>query len=64
MALFSAFFRLIRWPNLVFIALTQALFYFFVILLSFHQFLGANDEHLLRLPLFVCLTVSSVLIAA
>jgi 4-hydroxybenzoate polyprenyltransferase len=28
MKLLSAFFRLIRWPNLVFIALTQALFYY------------------------------------
>src|SRR5690349_13793513 len=28
MKLFSAFLRLIRWPNLVFIILTQALFYY------------------------------------
>lgn len=32
MKLFYAFFRLIRWPNLVFIALTQSLFYYCIIL--------------------------------
>ncbi|RYZ49567.1 MAG: ubiquinone biosynthesis protein UbiA, partial [Chitinophagaceae bacterium] len=33
----SAFFRLVRWPNLVFIALTQALFYFCIYLPLFRQ---------------------------
>lgn len=37
MNLISAFFRLIRWPNLVFIALTQALFYFCIYLPLFQQ---------------------------
>ncbi|MDQ6610744.1 MAG: geranylgeranylglycerol-phosphate geranylgeranyltransferase, partial [Bacteroidota bacterium] len=37
MNLGSAFFRLIRWPNLVFIALTQSLFYFCIYLPLFHQ---------------------------
>ena len=37
MNLVSAFFRLVRWPNLVFIALTQALFYFCIYLPLFHQ---------------------------
>lgn len=37
MNLISAFLRLIRWPNLVFIALTQALFYFCIYLPLFHQ---------------------------
>ena len=31
MNLLAAFFRLIRWPNLVFIALTQILFYYFIL---------------------------------
>jgi 4-hydroxybenzoate polyprenyltransferase len=30
MRILSAFFRLIRWPNLVFLILTQVLFYFFI----------------------------------
>ncbi|HVF97870.1 MAG TPA: geranylgeranylglycerol-phosphate geranylgeranyltransferase [Flavisolibacter sp.] len=37
MNLVSAFFRLVRWPNLVFIVLTQALFYFCVYLPLYHQ---------------------------
>lgn len=37
MNLVSAFFRLVRWPNLVFIALTQALFYFCIYLPLYHQ---------------------------
>ena len=31
MNLLAAFFRLIRWPNLVFIALTQTFFYYFIL---------------------------------
>jgi 4-hydroxybenzoate polyprenyltransferase len=37
MTLAGAFLRLVRWPNLVFIALTQALFYFCVYLPLFEQ---------------------------
>jgi 4-hydroxybenzoate polyprenyltransferase len=37
MKLVSAFFHLIRWPNLVFIALTQALFYFCIYLPLYQQ---------------------------
>lgn len=37
MKLVSAFFRLVRWPNLAFIVLTQALFYFCVYLPLYHQ---------------------------
>src|SRR5689334_11774190 len=36
MNLVKAFFRLVRWPNLVFIVLTQALFYFCIYLPLFH----------------------------
>jgi 4-hydroxybenzoate polyprenyltransferase len=53
MALFSAFLRLIRWPNLVFIGLTQVLFYYIVVQPSdFAPFL------------FGCLCAASILIAA
>ena len=61
----AAFFRLIRWPNLVFIFVTQALFYRFVLLPSY--LLGGtviHFEHLLNTRLFWLLTASSVLIAA
>ena len=59
----AAFFRLIRYPNLVFIALTQSLFFFIIQKPSFNKStrglsaqLGDNDFYLLLL--------SSVLIAA
>lgn len=55
MNLVSAFFRLVRWPNLVFIALTQALFYFCIYLPLFHQ-PGTGK--------FILLVLASVLIAA
>jgi 4-hydroxybenzoate polyprenyltransferase len=55
MNLISAFFRLIRWPNLVFIALTQALFYFCIYLPLFHQ---------LATTKMVLLILASVFIAA
>ena len=53
MPLLSAFLRLVRWPNLVFIGLTQVLFYYIVIL-------PINLAPLL----FVCLCAASILIAA
>jgi 4-hydroxybenzoate polyprenyltransferase len=58
--LLAAFFRLVRWPNLVFIFLTQVLFYY-VILLSGY---GLSQPHKLTTLLFYLLTASSVLIAA
>jgi 4-hydroxybenzoate polyprenyltransferase len=65
MQLIGAFFRLIRWPNLVFIFLTQFLFYYFILVPGF----GMGAETLLFHPalrpdLFYLLTLSSVLIAA
>ncbi len=62
----TAFFRLIRWPNLVFIGLTQVLFYLCVILPTFARLpvqAGAMAQPL-TLILLVCLSLSSVLIAA
>lgn len=58
----AAFFQLIRWPNLVFIVLTQVLFYFVV----FYSILEpGNDDYLFdRTGLFFLLIAASVLIAA
>jgi len=67
MQLIGAFFRLIRWPNLVFILLTQHLFYSFILAPSF----AGESAHgqmvhplMLRPVLFYLLALSSVLIAA
>ncbi|MES2848031.1 MAG: geranylgeranylglycerol-phosphate geranylgeranyltransferase [Bacteroidota bacterium] len=63
MKLTGSFLRLIRWPNLVFIALTQALFYYAVILpvlpSSYYEYTKK-----LTLPVFMVLIAASVLIAA
>src|SRR5437764_15480793 len=59
----SAFFRLIRWPNLIFISLTQSLFYFCIIIPSFYQAHPVH-ENILQLYDFILLSLSSVLIAA
>jgi 4-hydroxybenzoate polyprenyltransferase len=59
----GAFFRLIRWPNLVFIFLTQWLFYRFISLPSFPA-ADPGFQPLLRPVLFYLLSLSSVLIAA
>jgi 4-hydroxybenzoate polyprenyltransferase len=61
MGLLSAFFRLIRWPNLLFIGLTQVLFNCFVIVPSFAA-MGIPNQT--RPALLVLLALSSVLIAA
>ena len=60
----KAFFRLIRWPNLLFIALTQMLFYYFI--LPFVYFENHPGYQSIRLsePLFYLLVTASVLIAA
>jgi len=58
-----AFFRLIRWPNLLFIALTQSLFYFCILIPSFYQGNPAH-ENILKPEDFMLLSLSSVLIAA
>lgn len=58
MKLIGAFFRLIRWPNLLFIILTQVLFYYCILLPSLDR---APKLDLLH---FALLVLSSVLIAA
>ncbi len=59
----AAFFRLIRWPNLIFIALTQSLFYFCILIPSFYEGFPVR-ENILKLNEFLLLSLSSVLIAA
>ncbi len=59
MKLFAAFFRLIRWPNLVFIIITQLLFYYCIYVPMPAQHPGQND-----FMLFCLLILASVLIAA
>jgi len=63
MKLFTAFLRLVRWPNLIFIALTQLLFFYCVIVpslpASFFQ-----QYYTLTPRLFYLLVIASVLIAA
>ena len=63
MKLIAAFFRLIRWPNLLFIALTQIFFYYFVLHASVINESGENFIKQ-RSSLFILLVISSVLIAA
>src|SRR5450755_3129811 len=59
----TAFFRLIRWPNLLFIALTQSLFYFCILIPSFYQGHPVL-ENILKPRYFALLSLSSILIAA
>lgn len=62
MKLISAFFRLVRWPNLVIIAVTQLLFYISFI----HPVYGNNEDaySLFTGTHFILLIISSLLIAA
>ena len=61
MKLVIAFFRLVRWPNLVFIVITQCLFYYLVVIPVFNK---NNATPVLSPLLFWFLVFSSVLIAA
>src|SRR5688572_14607727 len=56
-----AFFKLIRWPNLFFIALTQALFHFCILLPIFSN---AGSPAVFNIPLLGWIIAASVLIAA
>jgi 4-hydroxybenzoate polyprenyltransferase len=63
MKLTAAFLKLIRWPNLLFICLTQLLFYYcFVYPPYSHQF--ADYKNVLTPGLFYLLALASLLIAA
>lgn len=57
----GAFLQLIRWPNLVFIALTQVLFQYCLLLPIFKK---ANAEPVINDPTFFVILAASVLIAA
>lgn len=62
MYLLKAFFKLIRWPNLVFILITQTIFYYSFIFFSIS---GVNNPQIRLKPvLFVLLAIASVLISA
>ncbi len=61
MKLIPAFFRLIRWPNLVFIVLTQALFYYGILLPVFKDYQAVPS---LSQKFFWLMVIASVLIAA
>jgi 4-hydroxybenzoate polyprenyltransferase len=61
MKLVTAFLRLIRWPNLVFIVVTQCLFYYLITIPVFKSY---NTVPVLTETLFWCIVASSVLIAA
>lgn len=63
MKLLQAFLRLIRWQNLVFIVLTQLLFYYCIELPAYHA-QSINNAWFLTPVLFVWLSIASVLIAA
>lgn len=63
MKLTGSFLKLIRWPNLLFIALTQALFYYAVVLPVLPgAYYGLSKK--ITLPVFSLLILASVLIAA
>lgn len=64
MKLIIAFFKLIRWPNLVFIALTQFLFWQFILPFAFKASLPLQESKLLSPSLFWMLVIASVCIAA
>ncbi|MFZ4057632.1 MAG: geranylgeranylglycerol-phosphate geranylgeranyltransferase [Ferruginibacter sp.] len=59
----AAFFRLIRWPNLIFIALTQSLFYYCIIVPSLPESYRSLQYRFTD-HLFFLLMAASILIAA
>ena len=60
----AAFFRLIRWPNLVFIAITQILFRYFILDFVYEQNHPGYEQIKLSEKLFYLLVLASVCIAA
>jgi 4-hydroxybenzoate polyprenyltransferase len=60
----AAFFRLIRWPNLVFIAITQILFRYFILGFVYEQNHPGYEQIKLSEKLFYLLVLASVCIAA
>ena len=64
MKVIAAFIRLIRWPNLVFIALTQILFRYFILDFVYQHNHPGYESIKLSENLFYLLIVASILIAA
>jgi 4-hydroxybenzoate polyprenyltransferase len=60
----TAFFRLIRWPNLLFIVLTQMMFRYFILPFVYEQAHPGYESIKLSEPLFYLLVAASVCIAA
>ncbi|WP_212002749.1 geranylgeranylglycerol-phosphate geranylgeranyltransferase [Chitinophaga sp. HK235] len=61
MKLWAAFFKLVRYPNLIYIALTQFLLQYCVVAPVLHS---TGEEPSLSVPQFILLSLSTVLIAA
>lgn len=60
----TVFFRFIRWPNLLFIALTQALFYFIIFPYAYNMVHLGTQDIFLKQNIFLWIVLSSVFIAA
>lgn len=63
MKMIAAFFRLIRWPNLIFIVLTQLLFRYFILPFVYMEADPGYDHIKLASSLFILLSLASVCIA-
>ena len=63
MKVIAAFFRLIRWPNLIFIVLTQMLFRYFILPFVYIEAHPGYDQVKLSTSLFFLLSFASVCIA-
>jgi 4-hydroxybenzoate polyprenyltransferase len=64
MNVLSAFFKLVRWPNLLFIALTQVLFRFFILRFVYFKGTTGGQVQLLSLSTFCLIVLASLCIAA
>ena len=64
MKFLSALLRLMRWPNLLFVVLTQFLFWYFVLPVAFTQNNSEYESMNLSAEIFWVLVLASVLIAA
>ncbi len=64
MNLFAAFFKLIRWPNLCFIALTQVLFYYFILPFVYRDKYFEVAHSLSQVNFYLLIIASSCIAAA
>lgn len=64
MKVILAFLRLIRWPNILFIVITQVLFYYFVLRFVYYESHSMYEGARLAQPLFFLLLLASVCISA